>query len=68
MRLPRFPSRKNSQEQLSKQDEQVFAEASELARLRLEQCVADLRIWLPAMRENPKRRNGSQQQRLTNLF
>jgi len=28
-----------------------FAEASELAKLRLEQCIADLQIWLPTMNE-----------------
>ena len=43
--LPRFSSREP--EKLSRQDERVFAEASELALLRLEQCIADLQIWVP---------------------
>jgi hypothetical protein len=30
--------------QLTKQDERVFAEASELAQLRLEQCIGDQHI------------------------
>lgn len=45
--FPQFSSRKKP-EQLSKQDEVIFAEASELAQLRLEQCIADLQIWVPA--------------------
>jgi len=32
---------------LTSQEERVLAEASELAQLRLEQCIADLQIWLP---------------------
>jgi hypothetical protein len=50
MKLPHFPSRKKV-ENLSKQDEEVFAEASELAVLRLEQCIADLQISVPSMRD-----------------
>ena len=46
MRLPHFPWRKKV-EALSRQDEKVFAEARELAILRLEQSVADLRMWVP---------------------
>jgi len=42
--FPHFPSPKKT-EKLTRQDERVFAEASELARLRLEQCIADLHIW-----------------------
>ena len=46
MKLPPFLSRKKI-EAISKEDEQVFAEAKELALLRLEQSIADLRIWTP---------------------
>jgi hypothetical protein len=46
MKFPHFASRKNT-ETLSKQDEKIFAEASELAQLRLEQTIADLRITAP---------------------
>jgi len=46
MKLPHFASRKQF-DKLSKQDEEVFADATELARLRLEQCIADLRISVP---------------------
>jgi hypothetical protein len=49
MKLPYFPSRKNSQK-LNQQDDEVFAEASELAVLRLEQCIADLRISAPEIK------------------
>lgn len=41
--FPHFPSRKKTPK-LTRRDERVFAEASELARLRLEQCIADLHI------------------------
>ena len=47
MQLPHFLSRTH---RLSKQDERVFTEARELALLRLEQCIADLRIAAPAMK------------------
>ena len=50
MKLPHFPSRKEFK-QLSKQEEQVFAEARELALLRLEQCIADLRLSVSTMRD-----------------
>lgn len=50
MRFPRFTSRK-SDERLSSHDETVFAEASELAHLRLQQCIADLRTRLAALNE-----------------
>lgn len=50
MRLPHFRSHKKF-EKLDKQDEEVFAEASELALLRLEQCFADQRIPGPTMRD-----------------
>ena len=52
MKFPPLRPRRNN-EGLSKQDEIVFAEASELARLRLEQCIADLRIWLPKRHDSP---------------
>jgi hypothetical protein len=48
--FPHFPSRKKTAK-LTRQDERVFAEASELARLRLEQCIADLHICLPTTNE-----------------
>ena len=41
MKLPHFRSDKNSNVEPKSTDEEVFAEASELARLRLEQCIAD---------------------------
>jgi hypothetical protein len=47
MRLPNFLSIKKV-EKLSRRDEKVFSEASALALLRLEQCIADLRIPTPA--------------------
>jgi hypothetical protein len=49
MRLPHFRSRKKF-EKLDKQNEEVFAEASELALLRLERCFADQRIPGPTMK------------------
>ena len=51
MKLPHFASR-NKFDGLSKQDEKVFAEASELALLRLEQCIADLRLSAPLTRDS----------------
>jgi hypothetical protein len=50
--FPRFPSRKKNAKS-TRQEENVFTEASELAQLRLEQCIADLQAWLPTM--NAKR-------------
>jgi hypothetical protein len=43
MKLPRFRSQKKLQE-LSSRDEELFAEASALAQLRLEQCRTELEI------------------------
>jgi len=37
----------------SGQDEAIFAEASELAQLRLEQCIADLQIFSPERHDVP---------------
>ncbi len=48
--FPHFPSRKKTAK-LTRQEERVFAEASELAQLRVEQCIADLQIWLPTMND-----------------
>jgi hypothetical protein len=48
MRLPHFRAHKKIEK---KQDEDVFAEASELALLRLEQCIAEQRIPDPPMRD-----------------
>ena len=50
MKLPHFLSRKKFT-QLSKQEEQVFAEASELALRRLQQCIDDARFSVPTMRD-----------------
>lgn len=49
MRLPHFLFRQEFARH-SKQDDKVFAEASELASLRLEQCIADLEISVPTVR------------------
>jgi hypothetical protein len=49
MRLPHFPFRQKV-EKLSTQDDTVFAEASGLASLRLEQCIADLETSVPTVR------------------
>jgi len=49
-----FPSRKRTAK-LTRQDERVFAEGGELARLRLEQCIADLHILLPPTNDTPHR-------------
>jgi len=38
---------------LSKQDEEVFAQAKELATLRLEQCLADRHISVPSITDRP---------------
>jgi len=51
MKLPHFPSLKKI-EKSGRQDEKVFAEASEPALLRLEQCIADLRITVPKKRNS----------------
>ena len=67
MKLPHFSPRKNF-EKLSKQDEGVFAEASELALLRLEQCIADLRLSLPTMRDAIQPRRLPPVRKYTNLF
>ena len=50
MKFPYFSSRKKM-ERLSREDEKIFAEARELAQLRLEQSIADLRVWVPAMND-----------------
>ena len=44
--FPHFPARQKTAK-LTRHEQRVFAEASELAQLRLEQCIADLQIWLP---------------------
>ena len=68
MKLPHFLSRKKF-EQLRKQDEQVFAEASEFALLRLEQCIADLRLLVPpADRRNADSSRPSALRKYTDLF
>ncbi len=68
MKLPHFASRKQF-DKLSKQDEEVFAEATELARLRLEQCIADLRISVPVIMRDAIRPRGLQPLRkYTNPF
>jgi hypothetical protein len=67
MKLPYFSSRKKI-ERLSRQDEKIFAEASELAQLRLEQSIADLRVWVPAMNDTQDARGPRPLKKLTNLF
>jgi len=54
MKLPCLPARKKSLGKLSKQDEEVFDQAKELASLRLEQCIADLRICVPIERDDSR--------------
>jgi len=51
MRLPRLLSRQKVSEHLTEKDAQVFARAKELASLRLEQCIADLQISIPAVKD-----------------
>ena len=58
IQLPHFLSVKRIQK-LSKQDAKVLTEARELALLRLEQCTADLRNPVPAMRNAIRPRGGS---------
>jgi hypothetical protein len=67
MKLPYFSSRKKI-ERLSRQDEKIFAEASELAQLRLEQSIADLRVWVPAMNDVQGARGPRPLKKFTNLF
>jgi hypothetical protein len=68
MKLPHFASRKKF-DGLSKQDETVFAEASQLALLRLEQCLADLRISVPILRNSiPPRELQKMLGKYTNQF
>jgi len=38
---------------LSKQDEEVFAQAKELASLRLEQCLADRQLSVASITDRP---------------
>jgi len=58
MQLPHFLSAKRIHK-LSKQDDEVFTEARELALLRFEQCIADLRNPVPAMRSATRPRGDS---------
>lgn len=58
MQLPHFLSIKRI-EKLSERDEKVFTEASELALLRLKQCIPDLPNPVPAMRSAIRPRGGS---------
>ena len=51
--FPHFPSRQKTAK-LTKLEERVLAEAGELARLRLEQCIADLQIWPPTTNHVPR--------------
>ena len=67
MKLPQFSSRRNSQKP-NKQDDEVFAEASELAMLRLEQCMADLGITAPEIKGPVEPRGLSPLRRFTNSF
>jgi len=38
---------------LSQQDEEILAQAKELASLRLEQCLADRQIFLASVADRP---------------
>lgn len=67
MKFPYFSSRKKI-ERLSREDEKIFAEARELAQLRLEQSIADLRVWVPAMNEMRDGRGSRPLKKYTNLF
>jgi hypothetical protein len=67
MKLPHFSARKEF-ENVAKNDEEVFAEASELAVLRLEQCIADLGISLPTMRNESGPRSHQPLKNVSNLF
>jgi hypothetical protein len=49
----RLTTRKPIAGKLSKQDEEVFNQAKELASLRLEQCLADRQISLPSVTDRP---------------
>jgi len=55
MKFPQLRIGKKAQT-MSRQDEEVFLEASQLARLRLEQCIADLEILAPAIDDMGVRR------------
>jgi len=49
----RLAAHKTFAGKLNKQDEEVFAQAKELASLRLEQCLADRQISLPSITDRP---------------
>jgi len=67
MKFPHFPSRKKI-ERLNRQDEKIFAEASELAQLRLEQSIADLRMAVPTMNDTLGPHGTRPLKKFTNLF
>jgi hypothetical protein len=67
MKFPYFSSLKKIGK-LRRLDEKVFAEASELAQLRLEQSIADLRVWVPAMNDTRDGRGSRPLKKFTNLF
>lgn len=67
MKFPQFAFRRKVQT-LSRQDEKVFAEARELAQLRLEQCIADLEIWAPVINERLAPRVPRPVRKYPNLF
>ena len=52
MKLPYLPARNKFLGKLSKQDEEVFDQAKQLASLRLEQCIADLQICVPRAKDD----------------
>ena len=64
MKLPHFSLRKKVGT-LNRQDEEVFAQAKELALLRLEQSIADRRILAPTMNDN---RELQSPRKITSLF
>ena len=64
MKLPHFSLRKKVGT-LNRQDEEVFAQAKELALLRLEQSIADRRILAATMNDNRELRSP---RKITSLF
>jgi hypothetical protein len=50
--FPHFPSHQKTAK-LTSQGKRVLAEASELAQLRADQCIADLQNWLPTTNHVP---------------
>lgn len=66
MKLPQFRFRRKIQP--LDQDEKVFDQASELAQLRLEQCIADLRLDVPPAEDTLLQRGDRTLRSFTNPF